>query len=101
MGEITTKRAFIEALQKEFPSGTTLKETDAAVEAIGRAVAMVVKNLKDGQKAVIPGICALQMRTTKGRTGRNPKTGEPVEIQAKRKVVMTPASNLRSIVAEG
>lgn len=36
-----------------------------------------------------------KVRTTSARTGRNPKTGETIQIEAKRKIVFLPAKSLQ------
>lgn len=37
-------------------------------------------------KATLPGLGKLVLRQTKARMGRNPRTGEPVQIKAKKKL---------------
>ena len=43
----------------------------------------------------LPHIGKLQVRDVAARTGRNPKTGEPVEIPAKRKAVLVAGKELK------
>ncbi len=40
--------------------------------------------LADGERVEIRGLCSFFVKEYKSYTGRNPKTGDPVEIQPKR-----------------
>ena len=44
------------------------------------------KELKRSGEFVIPGVCKLVVQRRKAREGRNPATGEPIKIPAKRVV---------------
>jgi DNA-binding protein HU-beta len=44
----------------------------------------IVKALKEGEKVNISGFGTFSVSTRKARTGRNPKTGESIEIAASR-----------------
>jgi DNA-binding protein HU-beta len=46
----------------------------------------------------MPGLGILQVRETKARTGRNPATGEPIKIPAKKKVAFRVAKDLKETV---
>lgn len=52
---------------------------------------LTVDELKEGQPALIPGLGKMVVVTRAARMGRNPKTGEPVQIP-ERKVVVFKAS---------
>lgn len=56
------------------------------------------KNLKKGNRIRINGLGILQVKQTKARTGRNPATGEPIKIPAKRKVAFRVAKDLKEEV---
>ncbi len=56
------------------------------------------KNLKKGNRIRIAGLGILQVKQTKARTGRNPATGEPIKIPAKRKVAFRVAKDLKESV---
>ena len=43
-----------------------------------------------GGEIPLPGLGKLKVKGTSARTGRNPRTGETIEIPASRKVVFTP-----------
>jgi DNA-binding protein HU-beta len=56
------------------------------------------KNLKKGNRIRIAGLGILQVKQTKARTGRNPATGEPIKIPAKRKVAFRVSKDLKETV---
>lgn len=48
-----------------------------------------------GGEVSLPDLGKLKVRTTNARTGRNPRTGEAIDIPAGRKVVFTPGKNFK------
>ena len=58
----------------------------------------LVDSLKKGYKVPFLGICKLQVRTSKPRMGRNPKTGEPMHIPARKRVRFTATKALKQAV---
>ena len=65
------------------------------VDELGRLAA---DQLTDGRDVVIPNIATLKRTDQPARTGRNPATGEKIEIAAKRVVKAKPAKQLRDAV---
>jgi DNA-binding protein HU-beta len=59
----------------------SLSKADAsrAVEAIVKAV---TKALKKGDQVTLVGFGTFRARQRKARTGRNPQTGQPIQIKA-------------------
>ena len=57
------------------------------------------KALVDGWKVLIPELGAFVLKEQKARTGRNPKTGEAIQIPAKRVVKFKVAKSLKDAVA--
>jgi nucleoid DNA-binding protein len=51
--------------------------------------------LKKGEKVNISGFGTFTVSNRKARTGRNPKTGEPIEIPASRSAKFKPGKNLK------
>ena len=49
-------------------------------------VELARKELMRNKEFVLPGLGALRVRQRKARTGRNPRTGEPMRIPAKKVV---------------
>jgi nucleoid DNA-binding protein len=61
--------------------------------------ALVSAGLVADGEVVLPGIGKLKTQYRPARIGRNPKTGETISIQPKRKVALVPAKALRERVA--
>jgi len=61
-------------------------------------VELVAEHLKNGDKVRITGLGILQVRSRPARTGRNPATGEPIEIKASKKIAFRPAKDLKDAV---
>lgn len=59
---------------------------------------MIQAALKKGYRVPLPGLGKIQVRQTKPRMGRNPATGEVIQIPAKRKVRLTPSKALKEAV---
>lgn len=71
----------------------------ASVKAILRTLGEVVgAELDNGGTVNLPGLGTLSVKERAARTGRNPKTGEEIEIPAKRVVKFSPAKNLRDLL---
>lgn len=51
--------------------------------------------LLGGGEVSLPGLGKLKVKATNARTGRNPKTGEMIEIPAGRKVIFTPGKEFK------
>ncbi len=54
--------------------------------------------LKKGYKVPLPGLGKIQVRHSKARMGRNPATGEVIQIKAKKRVRLTPSKALKDAV---
>ena len=61
-------------------------------------VGLVAKHLKKGDRIRIPGLGILQVRKRAARMGRNPATGEPIQIKASKKVAFRAAKELKEAV---
>ena len=73
----------------------TKADAEAALKAVQGAIAAVLVN---GDKITLPGFGTFKVVETAARTGRNPLTGEPVEIPAKRKIKFNPTQALKDLV---
>ena len=73
----------------------TKADADAALKAVQGAIAAALVN---GDKIILPGFGTFKVVETAARVGRNPKTGEPVEIPAKRKIKFNPTQALKDLV---
>ncbi|MEB2286217.1 MAG: HU family DNA-binding protein [Myxococcales bacterium] len=74
-------------------------KVDLAKAAAERVVATIfddiVAALKAGDKVHIAGFGTFQVSERKARTGRNPKTGEPIQIEASRSAKFKPGKALK------
>ena len=76
----------------------TRKDSEVIVEAIFDSV---VKALRGGDKIEIRGFGSFRIRQRNPRIGRNPKTGERVDVPAKRVPYFKPSKELRDLVNPG
>jgi DNA-binding protein HU-beta len=61
-------------------------------------VAAVTMHLKQGARLRMSGLGILEVKSREARTGRNPATGEPIQIKASRKIGFRPAKELKDAV---
>ncbi|MDZ7734112.1 MAG: HU family DNA-binding protein [Acidimicrobiia bacterium] len=52
---------------------------------------------KGDQKVSIPGFLSFEQTTRSARTGRNPQTGEPIQVPASKAVKVSAGSKLKAI----
>lgn len=69
-----------------------------AEAAFGSFVQSVASSLKKGQKVTIVGFGTFSVAKRKARTGRNPRTGAPIKIAARRIPKFTPGKELKNTV---
>ncbi len=63
-------------------------------------VTHVVKALKKGNRIRIAGLGILQVRKRAARQGRNPATGETIQIPAKKKIAFRASKELKEAVGK-
>ena len=63
-------------------------------------ISLLVKNLKKGNRVRIAGLGILQVKKRAARTGRNPATGETIQIPAKKKIAFRAAKELKEAVGK-
>jgi DNA-binding protein HU-beta len=61
-------------------------------------VTMITKHLKKGDRIRLVGLGVLVVRKRAARMGRNPATGEPVQIKASKKVAFRAAKELKESI---
>ncbi|MDX2269224.1 MAG: HU family DNA-binding protein [Bryobacter sp.] len=76
----------------------TRKDSEVIVDSIFDSV---VKSLKTGEKIEIRGFGSFRTRQRQSRIGRNPKTGERVEVPSKRIPYFKPSKELKDLVNDG
>jgi DNA-binding protein HU-beta len=61
-------------------------------------VAAMTTHLKQGDRIRMSGLGILEVKTRAARTGRNPATGEIIQIKARKKVGFRPAKELKEAI---
>lgn len=75
-------------------------ESRKAVEAVLKTTSDVIgATLQEGADVTLPGLGKLSVNQRAARTGRNPKTGETVQIPAKKVPHFAAAKALKDAVA--
>lgn len=73
------KAELVDVVAKE--ADTTKKDAETV---INKMMETIVKRVASGEKVTLVGFGTFEVRERKARTGRNPKTNQPLEIPAKR-----------------
>ena len=91
MAKAMTKSAIIGSLSQK--SGLSKKQVSDFMDNL---LSLAVKEAKN--QFVVPGFGKLVLANRKARMGRNPQTGEPIKIPAKRVVKFRLAKSLKDSV---
>jgi DNA-binding protein HU-beta len=75
--------------------GLSKKKAKAAMAAIIEGIG---EGLAWGEKVQIQGLGSFDIRVTKERKGRNPRTGEPLKISSRKVPIFRPAPILKEKV---
>jgi len=89
-----TRTEFIDALASE----TNMDKKDAKL-FIDALTVVVEREIKAGGEIPLRGLGKFKVQNRKARVGRNPMTGEPVQIPAKTVVKFTVAKALKDLIA--
>jgi len=68
----------------------------ATAEIIDLTIGEIVKAIKKEKRFSFPGFGTFNVRTRKARKGRNPQTGEVINIKASKTVSFKPAPELKN-----
>jgi integration host factor subunit beta len=71
------------------------KESETIVETIFDSI---IESIQKGEKIEIRGFGSFRTRQRRGRVGRNPKTGEKVEVPPKKIPFFKPSKELKDYV---
>ncbi|SES87612.1 bacterial nucleoid protein Hbs [Oceanobacillus limi] len=71
------------------------KDATAAVEAVFESIS---DSLKEGEKVQLIGFGNFEVRERAARTGRNPQTGEEIQIPASKVPAFKPGKQLKDLV---
>ena len=69
-----------------------------SLEMMEEVVRMIAKHLRKGERVKISGLGILQVRKRAARTGRNPATGEAIQIKASKKVAFRASKDLKEAI---
>ena len=86
-----TKADIVKTL-KEKCGLSTLAQAEAAYEKL---FAIISESLKQGDAVSISGFGSFKVVNRKARKGRNPQTGEEIQIPASKSVKFTPGKTLK------
>ena len=76
--------------------GLTKKQANAVLDELADLAAKIIKK---GDKLALPGFVTVKVQHRKARIGRNPQTGQPLRIPAKKVVKAVPAAALKAILS--
>jgi integration host factor subunit alpha len=92
----TTKNDLVESLCRELDFSK--KEVQEVVDALFETIR---EGLEKGNTIKLPGFGNFTIRSKNARVGRNPKTGEEIEITARQVLTFKPSSILRDRIQKG
>lgn len=69
-----------------------------AERALYEALYAITKAMRNGEDVTLQGFGTFSVKTRQARTGRNPQTGEPIEIPASQYVSFKPGKALKESV---
>jgi DNA-binding protein HU-beta len=72
--------------------------TKQAEAVLGDLMTLATRHLQNGDKIRLTGLGILQVQNRPARMGRNPGTGEAIEIKASKKIAFRPAKELKEAV---
>jgi DNA-binding protein HU-beta len=81
-------KQIIDTIAAEF--GTTKKDAKAIIETV---ITGILAETKEAGKFRIGGFGTFSIKEKKARKGRNPKTGEEIQIEAKTVLAFKPAKD--------
>ena len=91
-----TKADLVEEVAKV--TELTRKDSEVIVDTLFESV---IKALRVGDKLEVRGFGSFRVRQRNSRVGRNPKTGEKVEVPAKRVPYFKPSKELKDLINDG
>jgi DNA-binding protein HU-beta len=69
-----------------------------SMEMMEQLIGLIAKHLKKGERVKITGLGILLVRNRAARMGRNPSTGEAIQIKASKKVAFRAAKDLKMAI---
>ncbi len=91
--EVMTKAELVDEVARVVQ--LTKKQAETIVNIVFDSI---VESLRSGQKIELRGFGSFRLRNRKSRTGRNPKTGEKVEVPSKKIPYFKPGKELKELI---
>ena len=91
-----TKADLVDQVSRAIES--TRKDAESVVETVFNSV---IKALQGDDKVEVRGFGSFRTRRRRGRIGRNPKTGEKVDVPPKRIPFFKPSKELKELINSG
>ncbi|MFQ3582273.1 MAG: integration host factor subunit beta [Chloracidobacterium sp.] len=88
-----TKAELVEAVARA--ADLTKKDAEVVVDEV---FAAIIESLNRGEKIELRGFGSFRIRQRNSRRGRNPKTGDAVDIPAKAVPYFKPGKELRELI---
>lgn len=92
---VMTKAELVEDVARA--AELTKKDAERLVEIVFESI---IDTLNHGEKIELRGFGSFRVRERGARRGRNPKTGDPVNIPAKRVPYFKPGKELKELINE-
>jgi len=70
----------------------------AATSSVDAVLEAITKSLQRGDKVTLPGFGSFEVRARAARTGRNPQTGETIQVKASKAPAFKAGAALKSAV---
>lgn len=87
------KPEIIEAMALD--GNITRKQADDALDGL---ITLITRTIQQGGEAAIPNVGKITIVERKARTSRNPKTGEAVEVPARRLLKFRASTKLKQLL---
>ena len=97
MANSVTKADFVSHMAAK--SGISKSNASAALDALIEAIEKALTNSAAGDGVRVPGLGTFTVRQRAARAGRNPQTGQPIQIAASKSVGFKAAKNLKDAAA--
>ncbi len=84
----------------EHVANETGVKKDVAKKMVETLLAGIVDAARKGEEINLPGFGKFKVKDSPARQGRNPATGETIEIAASRKLTFSPAKQVKDALAD-
>ena len=88
-----TKAELVDGVSRN--SGLSKKDAEVIVQTV---LDSIIDSLQNGEKVELRGFGSFRLRERAPRQGRNPKTGEKVQVPAKKVPYFKPGKELRELI---